>query len=89
MNAVIILSASLFFLGADTKDTKKSSPSARATVTAELACLHCEFGQGDSCAACLKIDDKTPIVLEGKVAKDLLKQRNYCGLTVGKEEVPA
>lgn len=75
MNAVIILSTSLFFLGADAKDTKKSSPAARATVTAELACLHCEFGQGDGCAACLKIDDKTPIVLEGKVAKDLLKQR--------------
>lgn len=75
MNCAIILFGSLVLMGVDAKDEKKTSPAARATVTAELACLHCEFGQGDGCAACLKIDDKTPIVLQGKVAKDLLKQR--------------
>jgi hypothetical protein len=48
---------------------------ARVTVTAELACLHCTFGEGDGCAVCLKIDDKTPVLLTGKAAKELEKMR--------------
>jgi len=47
----------------------KPQPAARVTVTAELACMHCTFGEGDTCAACLKLDDKTPLLLAGKVAK--------------------
>jgi hypothetical protein len=42
---------------------------ARVTVTAESACLHCTFGEGEDCAACLKLDDKTPVVLAGKAAQ--------------------
>src|SRR5262245_37945706 len=51
-------------------DKKPAPPPARVTITAELACLHCTFGEGDSCAVCLKIDDKTPVLLEGKAAKE-------------------
>jgi len=32
--------------GAD-KEAKKPAPAARVTITAELACLHCTFGEGD------------------------------------------
>ncbi len=56
-------------------DAKKTDPAARVTVTAEVACLHCTFGQGDGCAACLALDDKTPIVLEGKAAKQFMEDR--------------
>jgi hypothetical protein len=48
---------------------------AKAVVTAESACLHCHFGTGDSCAACLKLNDKTPLVLEGKAAEEVFKAR--------------
>lgn len=57
------------------KPAKKTPPAARVTITAELACLHCTFGEGDSCAVCLKLDDKTPVVLAGKVAKQLEDER--------------
>jgi hypothetical protein len=50
----------------------KEAP-ARVTLTAELACLHCTFGEGDGCAVCLKLDDRTPILLAGKVAKQFEK----------------
>jgi hypothetical protein len=56
-------------------EAKKPAPPARATITAELACLHCTFGQGDSCAVCLKIDDQTPILLAGKAAQQFEAQR--------------
>jgi hypothetical protein len=54
---------------------KKPDPAARVTITAEVACLHCTFGQGDGCAACLALDDKTPVVLEGKAAKQFVDER--------------
>ena len=53
----------------------KAARPARVTVTAELACLHCTFGEGDGCAVCLKIDDKTPVLLAGKAAKQLEAMR--------------
>jgi hypothetical protein len=53
----------------------KAQPTARATITAELACLHCTFGEGEGCAVCLKIDDKTPVLLTGKAAKQFEKMR--------------
>lgn len=59
---------------ADTKDDKKV-PAAQVTVTATLVCMHCDFGEGDGCAAALKIDDKTPILLEGKAGKQFFKMR--------------
>jgi hypothetical protein len=59
---------------ADAKDAKKAPP-AQVVVTAEIACLHCTFGEGDGCAACLKIDDQTPIVLAGKGAEELTGER--------------
>jgi hypothetical protein len=53
----------------------KAARTARVTVTAELACLHCTFGEGDGCAVCLKIDDKTPVLLAGKAAQQMEKLR--------------
>jgi hypothetical protein len=53
----------------------KAARTARVTVTAELACLHCTFGEGDGCAVCLKIDAKTPVLLAGKAAKQLEEMR--------------
>jgi hypothetical protein len=53
----------------------RAARTARVTVTAELACLHCTFGEGDGCAVCLKIDDKTPVLLAGKAAKQLEEMR--------------
>lgn len=57
------------------QDAKKPPPAARVTVAAELACLHCTFGVGDGCAVCLKLDDKTPLVLAGKAAKQFEDMR--------------
>jgi hypothetical protein len=57
------------------KQAKKPAPPARVTVTAELACLHCTFGEGEGCAVCLKIDAKTPLLLAGKAAKELEDMR--------------
>jgi hypothetical protein len=54
---------------------QKPAPPARTTVTAELACLHCTFGEGDHCAVCLKTDDKTPLLLAGKAAKQFEDDR--------------
>lgn len=48
---------------------------ASVVVTGELACLHCHFGIGDGCAVALKVDDKTPLVLDGEPAKELFKKR--------------
>lgn len=59
---------------ADGKD-EKATPPAQITVTAQLVCMHCDFGEGEGCAAALKIDDKTPILLEGKAAKEFYKLR--------------
>jgi hypothetical protein len=56
-------------------DKAKSPPPAKVTITAELACLHCTFGEGDGCAVCLKLDDKTPVLLEGKAAEPFFKDR--------------
>jgi hypothetical protein len=62
--------------GADQKaPAKPAAPPARVTVTAETACLHCTFGEGDGCALCLKLDDKTPVLLEGKAAKPFFASR--------------
>lgn len=60
---------------ADAKDEKKVTPAAQVTVTASLVCMHCDFGEGEGCAAALKIDDKTPILLEGKASKEFYKMR--------------
>jgi hypothetical protein len=52
-----------------------AAPPARVTVTAETACLHCTFGEGEHCALCLKLDDKTPVLLDGKAAKPFFASR--------------
>jgi hypothetical protein len=70
---VASVAACLLVAAEPAKENK--APSARIVVTAEAACLHCTFGEGESCAVCLKIDDKTPILLEGKPAEDLFKIR--------------
>jgi hypothetical protein len=58
------------------KEAKKAAPSpAKVSITAELACLHCTFGEGESCAVCLKLDDKTPVVLAGKAARQFEDDR--------------
>src|SRR5262249_29647140 len=44
-------------------------------ITAELACLHCTFGEGDGCAVCLKLNATTPVLLAGKVAKQFHEDR--------------
>src|SRR5438552_15034249 len=66
-----------FAVYAPVGDAKQPKPpaSARVTITAELACLHCTFGQGENCAVCLKLDDKTPLPLAGKAAKEFEEMR--------------
>jgi hypothetical protein len=54
---------------------KKPLPPAKVTITAETACTHCTFGFGDSCAVCLRLDDVTPIILEGKAAEEYFESR--------------
>src|ERR1043166_7048997 len=61
-------------VAADKPEPPKAPP-AKVTVTAPLACLHCHYGEGDECCVCLKLDDKTPLVLAGKAAKELFEQR--------------
>ena len=53
----------------------KPAAPAQVVITAELACLHCDFGEGESCAVCLKLDDKTPVRLAGKAAKQFEELR--------------
>jgi hypothetical protein len=73
--AVLALSLALTAADQGNKPVKKPSPTARVTLTAELACLHCTFGEGDGCAVCLKVDAKTPVLLEGKAAKQFEEDR--------------
>jgi hypothetical protein len=54
---------------------EKSPPPATVTVTAEIACLHCTFGEGEGCAVCLKLDSKTPVLLGGKLADQFREDR--------------
>jgi hypothetical protein len=62
--------------GADQKaPAKPATPPARVSVTAPTACLHCSFGEGEDCALCLKLDDKTPVLLEGKAARPFFEGR--------------
>jgi hypothetical protein len=56
-------------------DVPKTPPPAKVAITAAIACLHCDYGEGDGCAACLKIDDATPVKLAGKVAANLQEER--------------
>ena len=56
-------------------DQKAPARPARVTVTAETACLHCTFGEGEHCALCLKLDDKTPVLLDGKAARPFFASR--------------
>jgi hypothetical protein len=56
-------------------DAKKTPAPAKITITAETACGHCTFGFGDSCALCLKLDDVTPILLEGKASEEFFESR--------------
>jgi hypothetical protein len=56
-------------------DAKKTPAKAKVTITAETACGHCTFGFGDSCALCLKLDDVTPILLEGKPTEEFFDAR--------------
>ena len=62
-------------IAAEKPEPPKAPAAAKVAVTAELACLHCTFGEGDGCAVCLKLDEKTPLVLAGKAAKDLQAHR--------------
>jgi hypothetical protein len=56
-------------------DAGKAPPPAKVAVTAQLGCLHCDFGEGDECAVCLKINELTPVMLAGKAGKDLAEDR--------------
>lgn len=56
-------------------EKQKAPPSAKVTITADLRCLHCDFGIGDGCAACLSLNKKTPVILAGKCAEKLKKYR--------------
>jgi len=56
-------------------ESKKPLPPAKVTITAETACTHCTFGFGDSCGTCLRLDDITPIILEGKAAEEYFESR--------------
>jgi hypothetical protein len=69
--------ALLLALGAPAADTPAKPAAAKVTITAELVCQHCTFGieDRDGCGACLKLDEKTPVLLNGKIADDLLKAR--------------
>lgn len=74
MSAVALLLLASILPAADDKKTdkkepKKPDPAAKVTITAEIACLHCTFGQGNSCAVCLALDEKTPVLLAGNAAK--------------------
>jgi hypothetical protein len=60
---------------ADKPDEAKKAPTARVVLTAPVACLHCDFGEGDGCTGCLKLDEKTPLRLEGKPAETLHELR--------------
>src|SRR5260370_24904510 len=62
-------------VAADKPEPTPAPPAAKVTVTAPLACLHCTYGEGDGCAVCLKLDDKTPLVLAGKAATELFEHR--------------
>jgi hypothetical protein len=57
------------------KEAKPAPKPARVVITAELACLHCTFGEGDGCAVCLKLNATTPVLLAGKVAKQFHEDR--------------
>jgi hypothetical protein len=71
MTAFAALLLALTFPAADKNDPPvKKAPAAKVIVTAEIACLHCHFGVGEECATCLKLDENTPLILAGKVAKD-------------------
>src|SRR4051812_21033293 len=90
--AVLLLAVAVPAADAEPKQAKQPAP-ARVTITAELACLHCTFGEGDDCAVCLKVDAKTPILLSGKAAKqfeDLRMEKKVLvaegTLTVNKEK---
>jgi hypothetical protein len=65
----------LLLAAAPARADEKPTPLARVTLTAELACMHCTFGEGESCAVCLKLDAKTPVLLAGKVAKQFEEDR--------------
>jgi hypothetical protein len=57
------------------EEAKPDAKPATVTVTAEVGCLHCDYGIGDGCAACLKLDKDTPLVLEGKGLEPLAQCR--------------
>lgn len=77
MRALFALATcSLLLPAAVAEPAKDDKPkTAKVVVTAEVACMHCEFGEGESCATALKLDAKTPLLLEGQAAKDLFKIR--------------
>lgn len=72
--AVLLLALSAAAADKNLPDNK-TLPPARVVVTADLVCLHCEIGEGDSCAACLKLNEETPVLLEGKAAEQFFKLR--------------
>jgi hypothetical protein len=66
----VLLVALSFPAGDKGNPPAKKPPPARVVVTGEVACLHCHFGVGEDCAPCLKMDEDTPLLLAGKVAKE-------------------
>ncbi|HXG10584.1 MAG TPA: hypothetical protein VNK04_12555 [Gemmataceae bacterium] len=73
--AMILLALAVPAAIADDKKPAPEPSAAQVVITAELACLHCTFGEGDACAVCLKVDDKTPVLLAGKSAKQFAEDR--------------
>lgn len=65
----------MLFVGMAQDAKLKAAPPAKLTVTAQVACLHCTFGEGEQCVVCLKVDDKTPLLLTGTAAKPFEEDR--------------
>jgi hypothetical protein len=66
---VLILAAAVVPMAGLRAQDKTAPSAAKVVITAELVCAHCDFGIGDDCAAALRLDAKTPVLLAGKAAK--------------------
>jgi hypothetical protein len=75
MRQLLALVACLVTVTFVTAEAQKTSKPAKVVVTAEVVCMHCEFGQGDACATALKLDDQTPLLVVGDAAKELFSLR--------------
>jgi len=74
LGAILVVLVAVPMTGLRAQD--KSAPAkAKVVITAELVCAHCDFGIGDDCAAALRLDKTTPVLLAGKAAKQFEDKR--------------